>query len=65
MTFRDAFRAGAIRGVEWGLTLLLILVFTGIIFSDYWTTRIKANKGQAAFDYLNAQIQNTQKQKTQ
>lgn len=50
--WRDAVRRGALRGLEWGVTLLILGAVVLLLLGDYAITRQKAALGAEAYQTL-------------
>jgi hypothetical protein len=52
---RAALRTGIIRGVEWGVTLAVVLGLLLVAVRDYDAVRVGAMKGAAIYDLVERQ----------
>jgi hypothetical protein len=66
-TFRErlitALQDGVVFGAKWGVAMMFVLILAAFVLQDYWTIRLGAQHGEAAFSYLVAQ-QNAAKKPT-
>jgi hypothetical protein len=65
MLFRSRLRlaaeSGLLTGIKITLALLVPILIIGWLMGDYATVRTQAQRGQAAFDYLNKAVAEQQK----
>lgn len=62
---KQAARAGVLDGVRWGITAVIVVIALSWLLGDYAVVRQRSQNGQAAFEFIQRQVQAQQQQRSQ